>query len=142
MEKKRVEESTIDDMNVLLVEDSEMLRNVIKESLTECSQVAVSGVAATQLEAIALLDEQQFDMMVVDIELADGNGFEVIKHTLESNYPFKPPVAVMLTNHAYTHYRRSAHELGVNYFFDKSMEFDKAVETIISEADRFSATAT
>jgi DNA-binding NarL/FixJ family response regulator len=125
-------------MNVLLVEDSAVLRNVIRDSLTECSQLAVSGLAATQAEAIALLDKQQFDMMVVDIELAGGNGFEVIKHTMDSHYPFKPPVAVMLTNHAYAPYRNSAKQLGITHFFDKSMEFDLAVETIINEAGRFS----
>ena len=126
-------------MKVLLVEDSEILRNVIKESLMECKGLLVENFAATQTEAIALLDAQKFDMILVDIELSEGNGFEVIKHTLTADYPFKPPVFVMLTNHIYPHYRNSAKQLGVTYFFDKSMEFDLAVETIINEADKFAA---
>ncbi len=110
-----------------------------KESLMECKELVIENFAATQTEAIKLLDTQQFDMMLVDIELSAGNGFEVIKHTLTADYAFKPPVFVMLTNHTYAHYRNSAKQLGVTYFFDKSMEFDLAVETIITEAEKFAA---
>ncbi|HEY7987411.1 MAG TPA: response regulator [Methylophilaceae bacterium] len=126
-------------MNVLLVEDSEMLRIVIKESLMECKELVMEKFAANQAEAIKLLDEEQFDMMLVDIELAEGNGFEVIKHTQTPEYRFKRPVVIMLTNHTYPHYRNSAKQLGISHFFDKSMEFDLAVETIITESDKFTA---
>jgi DNA-binding NarL/FixJ family response regulator len=129
-------------MKLLLVEDSARLRHVIEENLTEYRPLAIEHFATTQAEAIKLLDTQQFDMMLVDIELADGNGFNVIKHTLCNDYPFKPPLVVILTNHAYGSYRKKARQLGVTHFFDKSMEFDLAVETILHEADRFSTANT
>jgi DNA-binding NarL/FixJ family response regulator len=124
-------------MKVLLVEDSILIRNTLIEILNNDGNLTVNGIAATQNSAIVLLDEQQFDMLLVDIELADGNGFEVIRHTQKANYPFKPPVLVMLTNHANPQYRKLAKELGVNYFFDKSMDFDLAIETIEFEAEKF-----
>jgi DNA-binding NarL/FixJ family response regulator len=124
-------------MKVLLVEDSILIRNALTEILTSNGNLTVNGIAGTQNSAISLLDEQQFDMLLVDIELAEGNGFEVIRHTLRANYPFKSPVLVVLTNHANTQYRRLAKELGVNYFFDKSMDFDLAIETIKLEAKKF-----
>jgi DNA-binding NarL/FixJ family response regulator len=127
-------------MKVLLVEDSVLIRNTLIEILNSNGNLTVNGMAATQNSAINLLDEQQFDMLLVDIELAEGNGFEVIRHTLRANYPFKPPVLIMLTNHANTQYRKLAKELGVNYFFDKSMDFDLAIETIESEAEKFAMT--
>jgi DNA-binding NarL/FixJ family response regulator len=125
-------------MKVLLVEDSILIRNALIEILNSNGNLTVNGMAATQSSAINLLDEQQFDMLLVDIELAAGNGFEVIRHTQKANYPFKPPVLIMLTNHANTQYRKLAKELGVNYFFDKSMDFDLAIETIELEAAKFS----
>lgn len=124
-------------MKVLLVEDSILIRNTLIEILNSNGNLTVNGMAGTQNNAINLLDEQQFDMLLVDIELAEGNGFEVIRHTLRANYPFKPPVLIMLTNHANTQYRKLAKELGVNYFFDKSMDFDLAIETIELEAEKF-----
>ena len=99
--------------------------------------MTVNGIAATQNCAINSLDEQQFDMLLVDIELAEGNGFEFVRHTQKETYSFKPPLFVMLTNHTNPHYRRIAKELGVHYFFDKLMDFDLAIETIELEARKF-----
>lgn len=125
-------------MKVLLVEDSILIRNKLIEILDSARDLTVYGIAATQSSAISLLDEQQFDMLLVDIELADGNGFEIIRHMQKENYSFNPPLLVMLTNHPNPQYRRIAKELGVHYFFDKSMDFDLAIETIELEAGKFS----
>ena len=124
-------------MKMLLVEDSTLLREILFETINSLKNLTVEGLAASQTAAIALLNETQFDILLLDIELAEGNGFEVIKHTQKLNYPFKPPVILMLTNHAHPHYRKMAKELGVRYFFDKSMDFDLAMQAIEFEADRF-----
>lgn len=125
-------------MKVLLVEDSVLIRNALMEILIGSPDLTIDGIAATQSNAISLLDEQQFDMLLVDIELAQGNGFEVIRHTQRDDYPYPQPVFVMLTNHAHPQYRTLAKNLGVKHFFDKSMDFDLAIETIETEAARFS----
>jgi DNA-binding NarL/FixJ family response regulator len=125
-------------MRVLLVEDSVLIRNALMEMLVDSHDLTIEGIAATQKTAIELLDERQFDMVLIDIELAEGNGFEVIRHTQRDNYPYPQPVAVMLTNHAYPQYRALAKNLGVKHFFDKSMDFDLAIETIETEAANFS----
>ena len=124
-------------MKVLLVEDSALLRDVITENLKDCKQLDITQFAVTQSEAIALLDSQQFDMLLVDIELAEGNGFEVIKHTKTSDYTYKAPVLIILTNNSHPHYRNFARQLDVQYYFDKSMDFELAMETILREAAKF-----
>ena len=125
-------------MKVLLVEDSVLIRDALMEVLSGDNNLTVDGIAATQSNALALLDSQQFDMLLLDIELAEGNGFEVIRHTQKTGYPFKAPVLIMLTNHANSQYRKLAKDLGVKYFFDKSLDFDLAIETIEREAAMFS----
>ena len=124
-------------MKMLLVEDSTLLREVLFETINNLKNLSVEGMAATQTKAISLLNEMQFDILLLDIELSEGNGFEVIKHTQTTHYPFKPPILMMLTNHGNTQYRALAKELGVHYFFDKSMDFDLAIEAIELEAERF-----
>ncbi|HEY8118249.1 MAG TPA: response regulator [Methylophilaceae bacterium] len=124
-------------MRVLLVEDSILLGESIMESLEGCFGLQFDGVAAKQSEAIALLQQHPFDMLIVDIELAEGNGFEVLKATQVESYQFDRPVYIILTNHAYPQYRLLAKKLDVDYFFDKSMDFDLAIETIEDEARRF-----
>ena len=124
-------------MKILLIEDSALISDALVKILSDDKNVIVSGIAKTQSEAIALLDNQQFDMLLVDIELAAGNGFEVIRHIHNVDYPFKLPILIILTNHANSQYRKLAKELGVNYFFDKSMDFNLAIETIEFQAKEF-----
>ena len=118
---------------ILLVEDSPILREGINNMLA-AEEISIDDFAISQQEAISLLDNKQYDMMIVDIELTQGNGFEVVKHTLSKDYPYKPPVFIMLTNNAFKYYRDFARSLGIDYFFDKSMEFDLAIEKIESLA--------
>ena len=124
-------------MKMLLVENSSLLREVLFEVISNLKNLSIEGMAATQTKAISLLKEKQFDILLLDIELSEGNGFDVIKHTKKPNYPFKPPILMMLTNHANSHYRSLAKDLGVDYFFDKSMDFDLAIQAIELEAERF-----
>ena len=124
-------------MKILLVEDSALLREIITDALSNSPLLSVEAYATTQSKAIELLTEVQFDMILVDIELAEGNGFEVIKYTQTVGYPFKKPIVVMFTNHANPYYRNLAKSLNIPYFFDKSMDFDLAVETIELEAEEF-----
>lgn len=121
-------------MQILLVEDSALIKDAIVDSLSGNEHVSFEGFARTQEEAIALIYQRPFDLLLVDIELAKGNGFEVLKALESENYQFPRPVRIMLTNHAFSYYRNQAQLLGVEYFFDKSMDFDLAIETIEAEA--------
>ncbi len=132
-----IQNKPLQQMKMLLVEDSSLLRDVLLETIQHINNVTVTGTAATQQHAISQLDNMPFDIVLLDIELAQGNGFEVIKHIQKQNYPFKPPVLMMLTNHAHTYYRSLATDLGVHYFFDKSMDFERAMESIEIEAEKF-----
>ena len=64
---------------ILVVEDNDDVRNVIT-TLLSGSGFAVD-TAATGWEAIALVDEKPFDMVVVDIRLPGGlDGLEMARH--------------------------------------------------------------
>lgn len=126
-------------MRVLLVEDSKLLRETIIESLSEYENIFVEDFAISSDDAIVLLTAKKYDMLIADIELAKGNGFDVIKFNQQqqSQLSLRPTVYVVLTNHANSYYRKTAKELGVNYFFDKSMDFEQAIESICKEAGFF-----
>ena len=126
-------------VKILLVEDSTLIREILYDTINNLNDATFVSTADTQHKAISLLDDMQFDILLLDIELGQGNGFEVIHHIQKANYPFKQPILMMLTNHAHPHYRRLADSLGVHYFFDKSMDFDSAIEAIEREATRFSS---
>lgn len=121
---------------LLLVEDSALIRDVIVEMLQDCQQLDIQDVATTSDEAIRLLNAHEYDMVVLDIELADGTGFDVVRHTRQQNYPYKIPDIVMLTNHDNTYYRNLAENMGVAYFFDKSLQFDQCIDVIQQRANQ------
>lgn len=121
---------------LLLVEDSALIRDVIVEMLQDCQQLDIQDVATTSDEAISLLNTHEYDMVVLDIELAKGTGFDVVRHTRQRNYPYKTPDIVMLTNHGNSYYRNLAQNMGVEYFFDKSLQFDECIDVIQQRANQ------
>jgi DNA-binding NarL/FixJ family response regulator len=123
-----------DRIHVMLVEDSALIRQALTEALASTGTALFDGFASTSQEAIAMLRAYRFDMVVVDIELAHGTGFDVLQEINKPDFPYAIPVSMVLTNHAYVIYRHRAQALGVKYFFDKSMHFDQAIEAIEKEA--------
>jgi DNA-binding NarL/FixJ family response regulator len=117
--------------NILLVEDSPILRDSIESMLADEESLEITNYAVTSADAIEILNQKQFDIVIADIELARGNGFEVVQHILGDDYVNQPPQVIMLTNHSNPYYKNLAKKLGVQYFYDKSMEFDEAMQTII-----------
>lgn len=126
-------------MKMLLVEDSTLLQEVLFETISKLKNVLITGTALSSQKATLLIDTNDFDILLLDIELVEGTGFDVIRHIKKFSYTFREPIIILLTNHTHPHYRTLAHTLGVNYFFDKSMDFDLVIEAIELEAYRFSS---
>lgn len=57
---------------VLLVEDSPSNQVFVRRALDECAEVLV---APTQEAALAILRDQDFDLLIIDAGLPDGDGF-------------------------------------------------------------------
>jgi DNA-binding NarL/FixJ family response regulator len=123
-------------IHVMLVEDSMLIREALVDALSSSSVANFDGFATTAVDAITTLRSRRFDMVVIDIELAQGTGFDVLQDMSQPDFPYAPPISMVLTNHAYPVYKYRAQLLGVRYFFDKSMHFDEAIETIEEEATR------
>lgn len=120
--------------HVMLVEDSVLIRQTLTEALDNSPVASFDGFATTAADAIAVLRSRRFHIMVIDIELAHGTGFDVLQDINRPDFPYPPPISIVLTNHAYVIYRHRAQALGVKYFFDKSMHFDEAIEIVEQEA--------
>ena len=104
---------------VLLIEDSAVLTRRLIDLLSEPGRVEVAAQAATQSEAVMRLQEGAFDVLVVDIELAEGNGVAVIRHARQIYPPDTQPLIVVLTNYASDFVRDHCFAAGADYFLDK-----------------------
>jgi CheY-like chemotaxis protein len=109
----------VTERRVLLIEDSAVLTRRLIDLLSEPGRVEVAAQAATQSEAVMRLQEGLFDVLVVDIELAEGNGVAVIRHARQFYPPAAQPLIVVLTNYASDFVRDHCFAAGADYFLDK-----------------------
>lgn len=66
----------------LIVDDEIQARNVLRASLAEvCPEVRIIAEASTVEDAVSHIDDFRPDVVLLDIELGDGSGFDVIEQT-------------------------------------------------------------
>ncbi len=73
--------------------------------------------------------EHDADVMILDLQLRRGTGFNVLRALGESR-----PTTIIMTNYAQPQYRARAKEFGIEYFLDKSSDFEKLIG-ILAEID-------
>jgi two-component system OmpR family response regulator len=110
---------------ILLIEDSEALSRRLVDLLSEPGAIAVAAQAATQAEAISRLKEGVYDVLVVDIELAEGNGVAVVRNARQLYPPHAQPLIIMLTNYASDFVRDHCFAAGADYFLDKMRDISQ-----------------
>src|SRR5258707_14374275 len=95
-----LDDSVATGRRILLIEDSAVLTRRLIDLLSEPGRVEVAAQATTQSEALSRLQQSAFDVLVVDIELAEGNGVAVIRAARQLYPPDAQPLIVVLTNYA------------------------------------------
>ena len=120
---------------VILVEDSAAIRETLTHSLESSGLLAVVGSAETGVDALNLIDTTPADAVIIDLQLRGGTGFQVLEH-LKMSAPAKKPVQIVLTNYVTQIFRERCADYGADYFFDKSLEFDRVIETLNMLAQR------
>jgi CheY-like chemotaxis protein len=123
--ESRLSSTAAVERRILLIEDSEALSRRLVELLSEPGAVAVAAQAATQSEALSRLKEGAFDVLVVDIELAEGNGVAVVRGARQLYPPHAQPLIIVLTNYASDFVRDHCFAAGADYFLDKMRDISQ-----------------
>jgi two-component system, NarL family, invasion response regulator UvrY len=66
-------------MNILIVDDHAIVRLGLKQLVAEAYPYAKLEEAATGKEAMILLDRVRWDLVILDVNLPDQNGIELLK---------------------------------------------------------------
>ncbi len=109
-------------LRILLVEDSPRLLERLRELIDDIEGVRVIGTADTQQDAVEQARRHQPDVLLLDLQLKQGTGFEVIRQLRGNDIHV---ITIIMTNYALPEYRRLANELGAEHFLDKTSEFDQ-----------------
>jgi two-component system, OmpR family, response regulator len=115
-------------IGVYLVEDSEIMSTLLKE-LLEGNGASIVGHAESASIAIADVARVKPDVVIVDIALRQGNGFDVLK-AISGDTSAKRPLLVVLTNYTLKTYRNAAKRFGADFFFDKSNQIPELMRTV------------
>jgi DNA-binding response OmpR family regulator len=81
----------------------------------------------TVSSTLKILERENPDVLLLDIQLPDGTGFDILGKLLHME---RKPVTIVLTNFAAKRNRKKCFELGADFFFDKSLEFEKIIGVI------------
>lgn len=114
-------------MKVFLVEDAPLLRERLTAMFGAMPGVSAVGYASGAKEAVEKILAERPDAVVLDLHLAQGNGFDVLKGLKAAGFE---PAVYVLTNHPIEAYRQNAAKLGARGFFDKSNEIHLLREEI------------
>jgi DNA-binding NarL/FixJ family response regulator len=112
-------------LRILLVEDSELLAERLREVLGQIAGVEVVGTVVDEGSAVTMAREDNIHVLILDLQLKQGTGFGVMRSLGADR-----PAIIVFTNYALPEYRRRAEQLGVEYFLNKSLDFERLPEVI------------
>lgn len=115
-------------MRVAIVEDSSLMQERLRRTLTAISGVEVVGFAANVEAANQLIDATLPDVVVLDVELQDGQTSMGVLRFLTQEHPSID--AIVLSNFTWGSMRAGFLAEGAKAYFDKSLEFSKARDWI------------
>lgn len=114
-------------LKVYIVEDSPYVRKSLLRAIKDISGVEVIGQSENVKSAIDFLLLNEFDVCILDYNLPDGNGIDIIRK-------IKPQknlsLYIIISNIVDEPLRKSILKSGADYFFDKSNEIDELFQLL------------
>lgn len=117
-------------VKVILTDDHSMIREGIKQLLEITGEIEVIGEAADGVECLNLLKKVKADVLLLDINMPNMNGLQVLEKISKSQYDIK---VLMLTVHNEIEYLIKAIDIGIDGYLLKdsgSEELKKAIFSI------------
>ena len=120
-------------MKLFVADDSSTIRERIVRVLTNVPNAQVVGEATDGLEAMRGITETRPDLVILDLKMPNASGLDILPMIRRLS---TPPLVMVLTNYATSRHREACARLGADYFFDKSREFEKAIDVIEALAQK------
>jgi DNA-binding NarL/FixJ family response regulator len=120
---------------ILIVDDHEVLRDGVKRVFDQ-QPGTIFGEASTVQQALSLVREQDWDVVVLDISLGDRSGLEVLKE-LKQLRPRLP--TLILSMHSEKQYARRAFKAGAAGYITKDSSRAELLKAInkVAEGGRY-----
>lgn len=114
---------------ILIADDHAVVRSGLRQFLANAAECSVMAEAENGLDALALIEAESWDIVLLDIGLPDINGIEVLKR-IKRNKPRLP--VLVFSMYAEDDYAMAALEAGAAGYLPK----DSAPEEILAAIRR------
>lgn len=110
-------------LKALIVEDEKNSQQLLKAMIEEyCSDVSIVAIAGSVGEALAAIETHKPDLVFQDIELPDGDGFQVLE---KSQHPFD----IIFTT-AYDQYALKAFKFSATDYLLKPIDIEELQQAV------------
>lgn len=119
-------------VEIMIVDDHSMVREGLKQLLELDGDIIVTAEAGDGVECLKLLEENVPQVILLDINMPNMNGLEVLEKIKEKKINTK---VIILTVHNEIEYLLKAVEIGIDGYMLKdsdSNELKKAISSVIS----------
>jgi two-component system invasion response regulator UvrY len=112
---------------ILVADDHQIVRAGLKNLLSEYKEFTVAGEAGSGTDALKMVRESDWDVVLLDISMPDMNGIDTLKQIKRS----KPDLPVLiLTMHPEDHYAINLLRAGANGYVCKECAPEQLVGAI------------
>lgn len=109
-------------ITAIIVDDERLAREGLKQLLAETGEIELIGEAANADEAIELVEKHKPQLLFLDIEMPEKNGFDLLEELIETPY-------VIFTT-AYNEFALKAFEVNAMDYILKPIELTRLKEAI------------
>ena len=123
---------------ILIIDDHEVVREGVKRIFNERPGMTFFGEASSVPEALRIVNEQDWDVVVLDLSLGDRSGLELLRQ-LKQIRPRLP--VLILSMHSEEQYARRAFKAGASGYVTKDSsrsELVRALDKVIAGGRYFS----
>lgn len=114
-------------IKVLIVDDHQIVREGLKQILSETSDIKVMAEGEKGYDALHKMETQEFDVVVLDISLPDENGLEILKKIKSQS---SSTAVLILSIYSEEQYAIRALRAGAAGYLSKESASDELIEAI------------
>jgi signal transduction histidine kinase len=129
LKKTGTEKHPLDDLKLLVVDDSQDMRLLLRKLLEKTGAVVTEAQSAN--DAILKINQCQPDLIISDIEMPDGNGYDLVEriHNYTDQKKISIPI-IALTGHSDETQLKKIMDTGFNATLSKLTSRDNLIATI------------
>ena len=110
-------------LKAIIIEDNVFMAQVLQDMLKSYENIFIAGLAQSGLEAKKLITQKKPDVIFLDIELPDMNGFDLLNQVKDISFK-----TIFTTSHS--HYAIKAFRFNALDYLEKPIKEDELKEAI------------